>query len=473
MPLSKLKVLELIRKTIKKFNMLTPGETVVIGVSGGADSLGLLYILRELKEYDLKLIVSHLNHGIRPNEAKRDAEFVEQIARRLDLPFELREADVLGLKKSSHFSLEEAGRILRYKFFREVLNKYHSQKIATAHTLDDQAETVLMRLIKGSGPSGLSGIPPVSEGYIIRPLVETPKLEIENYLKSKGIRWVEDSTNKSKVFLRNRIRHELIPELQKYNPKIKETLARTANIFRAEADFIESRAKDCIEYLFKPVYEDELVGTVSRYKAIPEALRLVLLRIALEKLKGNLRKISFQHLTSIDELLLSGTPSGEISLPNEVVVAKGYDLFLISSKSQLKRDFSYQIPSTGKWSFPYVEIEIEVAKPARFGEDQFIAFFDPDSVEFPIEVRSFHMGDRFMPFGLKTLKKVKSFLINEKIPRYLRNRIPIFLSRNEIIWIGGMRMDERFKVRGEKALKIHLIKPRWRRFNSEELRIEN
>ncbi|HSE83594.1 MAG TPA: tRNA lysidine(34) synthetase TilS, partial [Thermodesulfobacteriota bacterium] len=307
--------------------MLTPGETVVVGVSGGADSLGLLYILRELREYDLKLIVSHLNHGIRTKEAKRDAEFVEQIASGLDLVFELREADVPGFKKSSLISLEEAGRILRYRFFKEVLDKHNAQRIATAHTLDDQAETLLMRFIKGSGPSGLSGIPPVSEGYIIRPLIDTLKLDVEDYLRSKGIGWVEDSTNRSRVFLRNRIRHELIPELQKYNPRIKETLARSANIFRVEADFIESRAKNWIEYVFRHMNEDEFIGTVSRYKAIPEALRLVVLRMAIEKLKGHSRKISFSHLASADELLHSETPSGEIALPDELVVARGYDLF--------------------------------------------------------------------------------------------------------------------------------------------------
>lgn len=461
MPLSKLKVLELTKKTIKKFNMLSPSETVVIGVSGGADSLGLLYILSELKEYDLKLVVSHLNHGIRDREAKRDAEFVEKIAEKLHLHFELQEADAPGLKRRLGLSLEEAGRELRYKFFKEVLSKYHAQKIATAHTLDDQAETMLMRFIKGSGPSGLSGIPPVSEGNIIRPLIETPKSEIENYLNSRGISWVEDSTNRSRVFLRNRIRHELIPELQKYNPKIKYTLARTAEIFRVEGDFIESRAKNWIEYVFKSVDDGELVGSVSRYKAIPEALRFVVLRIAIEKLKGNLRKISFNHITSIDELLLSGTPSGEISLPDESLVAKGYDLFFISSKSQLKREFSYKIPSIGKWSFPQVEIELEITKPESFGEDEFVAFFDSDSAEFPIEVRSFHPGDRFMPFGMRSYKKVKRFLIDEKMPRYLRNRIPIFLSKDEIMWIGGKRIDERFKVTGEKALKIKLIRPNW------------
>src|ERR1700739_1913317 len=191
-----MRALSSVKKTIKQFNMLAHGETVVVGVSGGADSLGLLYILTEIEEYDLRLIISHINHGIRPEEGKRDAEFVEEIANKLNLPFELKEVNAPDLKKFLNLSLEEAARILRYGFFKEVLSKHGAHRVATGHTLDDQAETVLMRIIRGSGTLGLSGIPPVSEGYIIRPLIQTPRSEIEEYLRAKGIKWIEDSTNR-------------------------------------------------------------------------------------------------------------------------------------------------------------------------------------------------------------------------------------------------------------------------------------
>jgi len=440
--------------------MLTPGDTVIVGVSGGADSVGLLYILTELKEYELKLIVSHLNHRIRPLEAKRDAEFVERIAKGLGLTFELKEVDALEFKKRSKLSLEEAGRILRYEFFKEALDKYHAQRVATAHTQDDQAETVLMRLIKGSGPLGLSGIPPLSEGYIIRPLIETPRSEIESYLKSRGINWVEDSTNRARVFLRNRIRHDLIPELEKYNPRIKETLARAANIFRVEEEFIKNEAEKAFKYVFDRE-NDELLGKLSRYRIMPEGIRLAVLRIAIEKLKGNLRRVSSNHIFSADELLASQNPSGEVSLPDQIVVAKGYDLFLIARRPRLKPEFSYRVPSTGRWNFPHVEIEAEITEVESFDEDRFTAFFEPESVGFPIEIRNLLPGDRFIPLGMRTRKKVKDFFIDEKIPRFLRNRIPIFLSKGEIMWIGGMRIDDRFKVRRKEALKIRLIRPRW------------
>jgi tRNA(Ile)-lysidine synthase len=442
--------------------MLTPGDAVVVGVSGGADSLALLYALRELKEYRLKLIVSHLNHGIRPKEGKRDALFVEGIAKKLDLPFETREVSTPEFKKRSKLSLEEAARTLRYEFLREVLAKHNAQKIATAHTLDDQAETVLMRFIKGSGPLGLSGIPPVSQGQIIRPLIEVPRSEVERYLQGKKVKWVEDSSNREKIFLRNRIRHDLIPVLQKYNPRIKETLAKTANIFRTEEDFIRSRAGNWLEYVFQHRDEDELLGTLSRYKAIPEALRPAFLRIAIEQIKGSLRQVSFTHVASADELLFSESSSGEIVLPGGIVVAKGYDSFLITRKSRLEPKFSYRIASPGKWNFPHAELEIDTVEAESWGEDPFIQFFDRDSVEFPIEIRNYHPGDRFVPLGMKTRKKIKDLFIDEKIPRFLRSRIPIFLSKGQIMWVGGLRMDERFKVRKKKAVRISLVKPRWK-----------
>jgi len=222
-----------VKKTLKKYKMLTQGEKVILGVSGGADSIAMLYALNELVDYGLELIVAHLNHGIRGDEAKGDAEFVKETAKSLRLTFVYGEVDTLSFKEESQLSLEDAARTLRYKFFDQVLNKHYATKIATAHTLDDQAETVLMRLLRGSGSRGLSGIPPVSNS-IVRPLIDTSRSEIEEYLRSKGVEWVEDSTNESPEFLRNRIRQDLLVELESYNPQIKETLSRTAEILRSE-----------------------------------------------------------------------------------------------------------------------------------------------------------------------------------------------------------------------------------------------
>jgi len=452
-----------VKKTLKKYQMLTQGEKVVLGVSGGADSIAMLYALNELIDYGLELIVAHLNHGIRGDEAKRDAEFVKETAKSLRLKFVYGEVDTVRFKEESQLSLEDAARTLRYKFFDQVLNKHYATKIATAHTLDDQAETVLMRLIRGSGSRGLSGIPPVSNGSIVRPLIDTSRSEIEEYLKSKGVNWVADSTNESPEFLRNRIRKDLLVELESYNPQIKETLARTADILRSEDEFITREALKHFDDIFSP-NKSELIGDLKHYSNIQKPIRFSLLRLAIEKLNSSLKNISSIHIISADDFLLSETASGEVELPQETVIVKGYDIFLVTKKSELEREFSYTIQSAGKWSFPEFAVHIEYPNTYVLDEkDESVAYFDPETVGFPIEVRNFKPGDRFSPLGMTTSKKLQDYFTDIKFPKFLRSRVPIFISNGKIMWLGGIRLDNRFKVtdKENELLMIKLIRPSW------------
>ncbi len=451
-----------VKKTLKKYKMLTQGEKVVLGVSGGADSIALLYALNELIDYGLELIVAHLNHGIREDEAKRDSDFVKETAKSLGLTFVYGEVDTLKYKEESQLSLEDAARTLRYKFFNQVLNKHYATKIATAHTLDDQAETVLMRLLRGSGSKGLSGIPPVSNS-IIRPLIETSRSEIEEYLRSKDINWVEDSTNESPEFLRNRIRQDLLVELENYNPQIKETLSRTADILRSEDEFITREALKHFDNIFS-ANKSELIGDLKHYRNIEKPIRFSLLRLAIERLNNGLKNISSIHIVSADDSLLSETPSGEIELPGEAVMAKGYDSFLLTSKSELEREFSYTIQAPGKWSFPEFEVEVSILQTDTLDEgDESVAYFDLQTLGFPIEVRSFKPGDRFCPLGMTSSKKLQDYFTDIKLPKFLRSRVPIFTCSGEIMWLGGIRIDNRFKVVNKKneLLMMKLIRPRW------------
>jgi tRNA(Ile)-lysidine synthase len=454
-------MLSRVKKTIEKYGMLFPGDRVVVGVSGGADSIGLLHALLELEEYSPELVVAHLNHGIRGKEAQRDALFVKRAAESLGLKFELGKADAPGYKKEKKLSLEEAARILRYEFFEKTRRKFGADKIATAHTLDDQAETVLMRLIRGSGAKGLSGIPPVSRGVIIRPLIETPRPEIEKYLESKGIAWIEDSTNKLRTMQRNRIRLDLLPGLEAYNPRIKETLSRTSDILRVEEDYIQREA----EKNFGPVFTPgggELRGDLKKFGRLHQALRLSMLRLAVDDLNKSIKNIASLHLLSADEFLMSDSASGEVEFPDEIVIAKGYDSFLVTTRTGLEHKFSYVIGSPGKWKFPEFGVDIkEVPAKSLEKEREDVAYFDARKVVFPLEVRSPRPGDRFIPLGMKDEKKLKNFFVDEKIPRFERYRTPIFTSRGEIFWVGGMRIDERFKVRkkGTKAIKMSLVAP--------------
>ena len=453
-------MLSKVTKTLKKYSMLRQGEKVVLGVSGGADSIAMLCALNELIEYGLDLIVAHLNHGIRGDEAKRDADFVKETAKKLGLTYVYGEVDTLKYKEEHGLSLEDAARTLRYKFFDQVISKHYATKLATAHTMDDQAETVLMRLIRGSGSRGLSGIPPVSNN-IIRPLLETSRAQIEEYLRSKGIKWVEDSTNESDEHLRNRIRQELIFELEKYNPQIKETLSRTADILRAEDEFITSEALRHFENTFKQ-NGSELIGNLDQYKNIDKPLRFSLLRIAIEKFSKSLKNISSTHIVSADDFLLSEAASGEIDLPGESLIVKGYQSFLLTSKSDYEREFSYLIQSEGKWGFPELEVEVSIVQSDSLEEnDESVGYFDPESVEFPIEVRNFNPGDRFCPLGMRDSKKLQDYFTDIKLPKFLRSRVPIFCANGEIMWIGGIRIDNRFKVtdKDSKVLRMKLIRP--------------
>jgi len=449
-----------IRKTIEHYGMLGTGDKIVLGVSGGADSIALLYALHELRDHDLELIVAHLNHGLRGDEAERDARFVEQVAQSLNLPFEYKEVNTLQFKEERQLSIEEAGRILRYEFFTDVFTKFTADKIATAHTLDDQAETVLMRLFRGSGLRGLSGIPPVS-GNIIRPLIETRRSEIEDFLNSSGIKWVEDSTNKEAVFLRNKIRLDLLPELKNYNPQIHTTLARTADILRIDQDFIKISGMKEYKKICSPM-GSEIISDLGKYKKLHQAIRFFILRHSLETVKQNINGISLRHITAADEFLLSESTSGEIEFPGEITIAKGYDYFLVTSKFEISKKFSYQIPSAGYWDFPEFQVQIDRANTDTLEEeDEYTAYFDIDSTQFPIEVRSFKPGDKFIPLGMGNYKKVKNLFVDCKIPVFLRTRIPIFLTKGEIFWIGGLRMDNRNKVLDKNAegLRMKLRTP--------------
>ncbi len=440
--------------------MLRQGEKVVLGVSGGADSIAMLYALNELIEYGLDLIVAHLNHGIRGEEAKRDADFVKETAKKLGITFVYGEVDTIKYKEEHGLSLEDAARTLRYKFFDQVISKHYATKLATAHTMDDQAETVLMRLIRGSGSRGLSGIPPFSNN-IIRPLIETSRSDIEEYLRSKGIKWVEDSTNESDEHLRNKIRQELIVELEKYNPQIKDTLSRTAEILRAEDEFITSQALMHFEGTFKQ-NGSELIGDLEIYKNIDKPIRFSLLRVAIEKSSSSLKNISSTHIVSVDDFLLSETTSGEVELPGENLVIKGYDSFLFTKKSEYEREFSYLIQSEGKWGFPELEVEVSIAQSDTLEEDdESVAFFDPQSVEFPIEVRNFKPGDRFCPLGMRDSKKLQDYFTDIKLPKFLRSRVPVFCTKGEIMWLGGIRIDNRFKVtdQEDEVVRMKLIRP--------------
>ena len=436
-----------VKKTVDSFGMLSPGDVIVAGVSGGSDSMALLFALCDLRELypDIDVIVSHVNHGLRGAESDEDAEYVREAAGRLNFSFECVRVDTEGFRKKRGLSLEDAARELRYDFFNDILAKRSAQRIATAHTLNDQAETVIMRLIRGSGSQGLAGIRP-SVGNIIRPLINVTKLEAREYLQSKGVSWREDSTNSSNEFLRNRIRNELIPLLESYNPAIEQVLSRVAAVCAAEADFISAEAERKFKELAR-VVDEGVLGDTEKLLREPPAIRFSVMRKSILAVKGDLNSVSAKHLFSIDEVVRSGESSAEVNLPGGVVFHTGHGVFFFTREDELREFPPTEIKNHGTHRVSRdLEVTVELTDDSSLWGAPDVGYFSPEKVGFPIALRSFSEGDRFVPLGMRGAKKLKDFFIDEKIPRFLRKKVPVFETRDGIIWVGGLRTDNRFKA---------------------------
>ncbi len=437
-----------IRKTIDSFGMIDPGDVIVAGVSGGSDSMALLFALWDLREFypGTGVVVSHVNHGLRGAESDEDAEFVREAARRLGFPFECVRVDTQGFRKKRALSLEDAARELRYGFFSDILAKHSARRIATAHTLNDQAETVVMRLIRGSGSHGLAGIRPLS-GDVMRPLINVTKHEAVEYLQKKGVSWREDSTNSSDEFLRNRVRNELIPLLESYNPSVERVLSRVAAVCAAEADFISEEAEKRFRKITRAVAQGVL-GDTQKLLCEPPAIRFSVMRKSiLAVMKGDLNSVSAKHLFSIDGVLRSGGPSSEINLPGGVVFHTSHGVFFFARAENFSEFPKTQIKTLGTHGIsPDLEVAVELTDDASLWGEPDVGYFDPEKVGFPLTIRSFCEGDRFVPLGMRGSKKLKDFFIDEKIPRFLRKKVPVLKTRDGIIWVGGLRTDNRFKA---------------------------
>ena len=409
--------------------------------------MALLLALWDLREFypDIEVIVSHVNHGLRGGESEEDTEFVREEARRLDFSFESVRVDTEGFRKKYGLSLENAARELRYGFFDDVLAKRSARRIATAHTLNDQAETVIMRLMRGSGSQGLAGIRP-SVGNIIRPLINVTKLEAREYLRSKGVSWREDSTNTSGEFLRNRVRNELIPLLKSYNPAVEQVLSRVAAVCAAEADFISAAAEGEFGKIVR-VVGGGVLGDMEKLLREPPAIRLSVMRKSILAVKGDLNSVSAKHLFSIDEVMRSGEASAEVNLPGRVVFHMGHGVFFFAPEEKLREFPAVEVNSHGVHRIsPDLEIRVELTEDASLWGAADVGYFPPEKVGFPITLRSFSEGDRFVPLGMKGVKKLKDFFIDEKIPRFLRKKVPVLEIRDGIIWVGGLRTDNRFRA---------------------------
>ena len=309
-----------VSETISHFGMIQKKDAVLVGVSGGPDSVALVRVLAYLTPgLDLTLGIAHLNHDLRGEEAQRDETFVQKLSCELGLPFFNETSDIRRLAKQEHLSIEEAGRNARYAFFTKIADTQGFTKIATGHNRDDNAEQVLMNLLRGSGPKGLTGIPPVRENRFIRPLIQLPRARILNFLKEKSHAFVLDSSNTDESYLRNKIRHNLIPLLeQKFNPEIKASLDRLSHILRQEEDFLTDQATQVLKACTIEQNKDLLALSIPSLIKHHPALVNRVLRLAIARVKKDLRRITLSHIQDILAIMDKSESGKSIDLPGQI-----------------------------------------------------------------------------------------------------------------------------------------------------------
>lgn len=421
---------------------------IIIAVSGGIDSITLANLFIETKNIlNLELRIAHINHQLRGSESNRDQNFVKNFAIKNKLSFDLLIANTNKIKKYEKRNIQDVARKIRYEYLRNMTEKQNCNFISTAHTMDDNAETILLNLFRGSGLKGLSGIPQATtEGgiKIVRPLLSFKRSEIEKYSKLKKLKWVEDSSNEKNKYSRNQIRHLLIPEIQKkYNPQIVETLHNTSQIFNEYSNFLQKKVELFISKNIKETNNTFEVN-LSKLKNLENILQQSVFKNILIKLSI---EPTFKLIAALSNLL--HLQSGAKLDCNKKWIALIDHNLLIFTKRTLHPDFKFLLKNTGKVSFDGWEVSIEKTKlPKNFkqNKNQNVEFIDADKLKFPITIRNWQMGDSFFPLGMYGKKKISDYFTDQKIPFLTKSNTPILESTKKIIWVAGFRLDERFKI---------------------------
>jgi tRNA(Ile)-lysidine synthase len=431
--------------------LIAPGDKVLVAVSGGADSLALLYLLDQFsKELGYELSVAHLNHLARGDESDGDASFVVKVAEKLSLPVFVEKIDVR--KSFLKTSFQESARILRYQFLEKTLTSIKGNKIALGHTADDQVETVLMNLLRGAGLRGIAGINEV-RGHVIRPLLRFNRYKLEQFLDERNLTYCMDSSNNETKYLRNKIRHEIIPFLSNFSNNISENLFTLAEIARGEEQWMSEKTCELYAKLVT-TQNDDLCFKVFEFEKQPLALKRRLIRETFYRLSGSLRQISAVHVRQVLSLFEHSRVGSLIKLPLGVSVVCDYGMMRFSitknlglpeSEIRLKK---LEIP--GVTNLVHLRIQfhahlVEPYLPERVNQMQ--AYLDFEKTGKNIQVRFFKNGDSFVPLGMRGHKKLKSYFIDKKIPRKKRPFIPIFINdEDDIVWIYGERISDLFRV---------------------------
>lgn len=507
--LSNLKNAELIFNavnTIEMHKMLDVEDSVLVSISGGPDSVFLLYFLNIIKaRYKLNFFAFHLDHLTRKGDSTKDADFVKSLCLKLNIPLFSEEINVKNWCQERKLNFQEGARLLRKNLLEKHRIKNFIKKIAVAHNADDNMETFLMNLIRGAGLKGLGSIKPVN-GVIIRPLIYCYKAEIINFLTSNNLNYCLDSTNYESKYFRNKIRNKLIPYIEnELGQEFKKNILNTINLLRSSGEYIESKAWEIIAGIQKK-QDSSIADTVEKgFVKIPAAdiesldnnLKAFLVYKLIELVKGSTKDIISINVTDILKFCYPGGESKKINLPAGLIFVKegGFiyiynskkinykDLFLDTrqdlftlipteiSKNEIKSlldSLKYKksvskalnVPSVNDFTEEIIKnvigsdysLKIKIINAAGHDKNHIIrsseneAYLDLNKIKFPVLIRKWQHGDKFMPFGMNNEKKLQDFFIDTGVPLHFRSIVPVFCDLEKIIWVGGLRIDERVKV---------------------------
>jgi tRNA(Ile)-lysidine synthase len=492
-----MEILAAVRRATARHDLIDRDSTVIVGVSGGADSVCLLHVLKTLApEYDLRLHVAHLDHQLRGDAARADADFVRDLAQRWDLPCTIESRDVAAFAHQHKLSLEEAARQVRYGFLMEVALANDSETIAVAHHADDQTESVLMHFLRGSGLAGLRGMLPKlliadfrflianqhsetpalhqaqrgasvhnqqSKLHLIRPLLDVPRVDIEAYCAQHDLPFRTDATNADTTYFRNRLRHELLPLLETYNPNFRTILRHTATVVAADYELLEAHRNFAWDMTLLDETDTAITFSLSAWREQPVGTQRALFRRAIHQLRASLRDIEFVHVEDAIELLARATTGDQATLPHNLILEVSYDTFTIAPRDQLNVPDWPQLPEglstlvvnvpgltplpESKW---VLETTLVAETPAELSGG-FTAYLDADQLVAPLSLRPRQSADRFQPHGQSSPLRLKDWLISVKVPRLVRDRLPLLVAGDpvagdQIAWVPGVRVGQPFIV---------------------------
>lgn len=446
---------------IRQENLLSRGERVLVAVSGGPDSVALLHLLHLLQPgLELDLGVAHFDHGLRGEQSRAEAGFVAALARSLSLPCYAGQGDTREFARRERLSMQMAARRLRFRFLKDICRSHGYQKLALGHTADDQVELFVLRLLRGAGPEGLGGMLPATPEGLVRPLLGISKEVILAWLRREDLPYRQDPSNLKRDYLRNRVRLDLLPQLRTYNPRLNEAVWRAQALLQEQESLLAPMVAQALTEVGEVPAPDFYRLSLARFLGLSPALQKLVMRAILQKFLEEYPLSSVQ-VAGVLDLAQAQKSGGQISLGECRVARAGGELHIFS-RLPAPRQESGALPivpglfEAGGWNWrlasrPY-------SPEIRLPQEPHLAWLDQEQMAWPLQVRYYQPGDRFWPQGAAGAKKLQDFLVDAKIPRWLRPHLPLLVSGNRIVWVAGLRVaaDAQLTAASRGLLEIEL-----------------